>query len=488
MTQSQQSSQSSNDINGNATATNSAQQTAASNAVKREEQVKGVLKDGRMFETVYDDQQAHPVQFIVREKDGSLNRQQSILSGYQSIQPPQGKTKLIKKNALLFASDAAAYSSELELLREVKVYIHKYADLTKFEIEVLAHYAMMTWVHDKFSAVPYLRFLGEPGTGKTRLLEILQQLSYRGIMFGPGSSVSPLFRLQDVMHGTILFDEADFNKSDMQSDIIKILNGGYTKGSGVMRAGSSDDNFEPETFDVYGPKVIANRNRFDDRALETRCLTFQTVEKRIRPDVPKQLLEGHEFYLEGQQLRNKLLMWRFDRYHTIEVDESAFTGLSGRQAQIATPIYSISPDPAFKARFLQHMTEQDAYLKEENPSLIVLEVLAAYSDMGHESVLTKLVSAKVRQLAAKREISAYDLQERRVNSLAASLGVVRKKTNAGQSLVLDRAVLSEARGRYRREKLHDDVEAVMSDVGSLSGSLQLRASGGLSSGLLPAAN
>jgi hypothetical protein len=24
----------------------------------------------------------------------------------------------------------------------------------------------MTWVYDRFTAVPYLRFLGEPGTGK----------------------------------------------------------------------------------------------------------------------------------------------------------------------------------------------------------------------------------------------------------------------------------------------------------------------------------
>jgi hypothetical protein len=429
---------------------------------QREESISGAVRDGRLYETIYDESAAQPLQFIVREVDGTLKRQPSIVVNGKAIYPPTSQLDTIRRQTVLLPSDVSDYGTPSELLWEIKAFIHRYADLPAFEEEMLAHYVLMTWRFDQFSAVPYLRFIGEPGTGKTRLLKIIHQLSNRGIFFGAGSSVPPLFRFQDQFHGTIIFDEADFSKSDMQSDIVKILNGGYSKGTPVMRSGSGDSNFAPQAFDVYGPKVIANRSRFSDAALETRCLTFQTTEKPVRPDVPKQL--PNVFFEEGAMLRSKLLKWRLTEYHSIVINESAFDGLSGRQAEIGTPIYSISPDDGFKERFLRYMTEHDAELRSENPSLLVLDVLAAFSDSGHEAVLSKDATERVQRLARKREASSYGIHPRRVNELALSLGFRKKKTNAGQSILLDTETLRGLRQRYGREMLPADVLELFSEA------------------------
>jgi hypothetical protein len=435
--------------------------TQSNKPALRVESVSGDPKDGRLYETIFNEESTPSLQFVVRDPDGTLTKQSSLQVNGKTISPPVGRLRSIEDRLVLLPSDIEDYGSRSEVLGEIKDFIHRYADLPQMLEDTLAHYILMTWAYDKFSAVPYLRLLGEPDTGKTRILQIAQQLSYRAIALGPGSTTSPLFRLQDRFRGTMILDEADFGKSDMQSDIVKILNGGYLSGTLVTRAGSANSDFEPTSFNVYGPKIIANRARFEDRALETRCLTFNTTERSIRPEVPRQL--GDAFYAEGARLRNKLLKWRLTEYHSIKSDESALQGLSGRQTQIGTPIYSVSPDAAFKERFLQYMSEQDAELKAAKPSLLVLEILAAFFDCGHQDVRSKYVAERVQALAGRREMSRYGLQERHVNELALSLGFSKKRTKLGQAIILDKEVMTSVRRRYKRETLPADVLDLMRD-------------------------
>src|SRR5262249_11271038 len=154
-----------------------------------------------------------------------------------------------------------------------------------------------------------LRFLGEPGTGKSRMLQVAGHLAYKGIFAGGATTSSPLFRLIEVYRGTLIVDEADYKSSASWVDIVKILNSGYMKGVPVLRSEKVGDSYEPRPYDVFGPKIIGNRYRFSDWALETRCITLEMGEQSLRGDIPRQL--PPEFYSEAQELRNKLLQWRF---------------------------------------------------------------------------------------------------------------------------------------------------------------------------------
>ena len=114
----------------------------------------------------------------------------------------------------------------------------------------------------------------------------------------------------DSIRGTLILDEGDFRMSDMQSEIIKILNNGNAKGFPVLRSESINKReFDPRAFHVFGPKVIATRRHFADHALETGCLTEEMGNRPIRKSIPLNLPD--EFEKEVLELRNKLLLYRF---------------------------------------------------------------------------------------------------------------------------------------------------------------------------------
>ena len=147
----------------------------------------------------------------------------------------------------------------------------------------------MTWVYDLFTAVPYLRFLGEPGTGKSRMLQVAGHLAYKGIFAGGATTSSPLFRLIEVYRGTLVIDEADYKASDTWTDIIKILNAGYMKGVPVLR---SEKVGTPRTKALRCLWAEDNRESFpiqQDGTIETRCITLEMDEQQLRPEIPRQL-------------------------------------------------------------------------------------------------------------------------------------------------------------------------------------------------------
>lgn len=81
-------------------------------------------------------------------------------------------------------------------------------------------YALMTWLHEKFDAVPYLRFRGIAGSGKTRASNVVGRISYRGLAMSGATSPATMFRLIDAVGPTLILDEADYEKSQIGSDAI----------------------------------------------------------------------------------------------------------------------------------------------------------------------------------------------------------------------------------------------------------------------------
>ena len=78
----------------------------------------------------------------------------------------------------------------------------------------------------------------------------------------------------------------------------------------VLRSESvSAREFSPRAYSVFGPKLIATRGYFQDRALESRCLTEEMGGRALRADVPINLPSSYKE--EARQLRNKLLLFCF---------------------------------------------------------------------------------------------------------------------------------------------------------------------------------
>lgn len=405
---------------------------------------------GVIIDTVYDEASSS-LRFAVSHQ-GCLSLEDFVIvqagdSAPFKLLPPSDPNGLVEKGVVLLPSHPERYDSQEQLLAGLCSFIHTYADVPPFWEPLIAHYVLMTWVYDRFTAVPYLRFLGEPQTGKTRLLQITANLAYKAIIAGGATTVSPMFRLMDVYQGTFVIDEADFKHSDLWSEIIKILNSGYMRGVPILRSEKAGNDYEPRAFDPFGPKILSTRQRFGDYALETRCITLETPETSLRPDIPRQLPAA--FFQEALDLRNKLLRWRFESVGSIESDESHLLRLEPRLTQIGTPLFSVATDSDFRTELLQFLASHAADQRAERPQAAVIEAIRQLlADNKSQALAVKEVASRAGAIA-----SEWGLDERfsakRVGHLVRSLGFCPRRTRHGYEFPATASAVRDLAERYR---------------------------------------
>ena len=263
--------------------------------------------------------------------------------------PFSANNNLIKNEVVLLPSEPRIFGSEAQLVGEIREFIHRYVDFGKSFENVATHYVLLTWLYDAFNELPYLRLRGDYGSGKTRALLTIGSLCYKGFFASGASTVSPIFHTLDAFRGTLIFDEADFQFSDERAEIVKILNNGNVSGLPVLRTMMNRQReFNPQAFQVFGPKIVATRGSYDDKGLESRFLTEEMGSRKLRSDIPINLPDS--FKDEARELRNKLLLYRFHRRHEVKLDESLVDpNIEPRLNQILLPLMSVVADDALRS-------------------------------------------------------------------------------------------------------------------------------------------
>jgi len=266
---------------------------------------------------------------------------------------------------VLLPTTAMEYNNEAELLELIIAHIHKYLDISPEMERFAAYYVLFSWLYDKFNTCPYLRVTGDTGSGKTRFLDSIGRLCYKPILVSGAATSAPIFRLLENWQGTLVIDEADFAKSDTTVDLVKIMNSGFERFRPVVRCNKENPN-DIEIHRVFGPKVIASRYKFFDSALESRCLA-----EKIRPtgrNIPRILQKA--FFAEEQELRNKLLMYRFRNYDN-EFDTSVqLPHIEPRlQQMVASFLTIISKNEKMVADFTAFISKyQDELIEDRGDS------------------------------------------------------------------------------------------------------------------------
>ena len=324
-----------------------------------------VLDDGTLIELLYDPV-LQSTALAEGTQDGSSHIRQRIeLPSGEVLVPYLADNNLIATGCVVLPSEVGPWGGKTQLLADLRAFIHTYVDLPHQFDEIAAHYVLLSWVYDAFTDLPYLRFRGDFGTGKTRALLVIGSLSYKGFFASGASTVSPIFHIQDAFQGTLILDEADFRFSDASAQLTKILNNGSTKGLPVLRTMSNRNReLNPQAFRVFGPKVVAMRNRFSDLALESRFITCETSGRRLRSDVPIHLPEG--FASEALALRNRLLAWRFRSRFSVGPDPTRQAqGVAARYRQSSWALLSLVDKPDLRDRIMRELAGEEARVLDE---------------------------------------------------------------------------------------------------------------------------
>lgn len=311
--------------------------------------------------------------------------------------PYSPDNSIIKNGLVLFPSAAKEYSSEKELVQNIQKFIHKYLDVTPFFEKIASYYILLTWIYDNFNELPYLRAIGDYGSGKTRFLQVIGSACYKPTFANGATSISPIFRLIDEFRGTLLLDEADFSMSDYWSEIVKILNSGHAKGMPVIRSEVvNSKEFEPKAFVVYCPKIIATRQYFRDKALESRFIVEEMGFRKLRNDIPISL--PNKFWDEALVIRNQLLMFRLKNYGKKTIDESLVDRtLEPRLNQIITPLASIIDDPELQIELKNSVSNYHIQMTSDRGMEFegqILEVIKELINSGYTEPLIGQIKDK----------------------------------------------------------------------------------------------
>ena len=124
---------------------------------------------------------------------------------------------------------------------------------------IVSLWVIGTYGYNAFAADSYLWATGPTGSGKSKLLRVLGELTFYPL---PTSNASPasVFRSIDGFGTCLLLDEAENIGSQFtdKHDLVTILNAGYERGGYVTRAESDGDgNFTIRHFRAYSPEAIA---------------------------------------------------------------------------------------------------------------------------------------------------------------------------------------------------------------------------------------
>ncbi|MFD2418497.1 DUF3631 domain-containing protein [Amycolatopsis pigmentata] len=258
------------------------------------------------------------------------------------------------------APDGAFLKSGNEVLDAVVGFVSRFSAFpTEHCAPTLALWYAHSHIADRLYVTPRLILdSAEPGSGKTRVLEVAQYLVAKPEMT-ISITAAAIFRMLVEGPITLLFDEIDavFNPKTggNNEDLRALLNAGYKRTATVARCVGDAKSMNVTRFPVYAPVALAGIAGGMPDTITTRAITIHMRKRRYDETVEEFIEEDVE--REAAPLRGDLETWT----HRV-ADEVARArparpdGVRDRAAEIWRPLLALAdaagghwPDTARKA-------------------------------------------------------------------------------------------------------------------------------------------
>jgi hypothetical protein len=202
---------------------------------------------------------------------------------------------------------------------------------------ILALWAIGTYFYSLFPAYPYLALNGPKNSGKSTVLRVLQPVAFNMVTTSDPTGPS-MFRLIHTTSCTVGIDEAEryHNPKDPAlGQIRQLLNSGYKSGMPALRL--IGDDFKPQAFNVYSPKILAAIAGLED-ILASRCiaLPMRRADRRMPPFPPD---------FDGAPVRHRLYTLALTHFAAIERNYSErpeLHTLNNRSGELWSPLIALA--------------------------------------------------------------------------------------------------------------------------------------------------
>jgi hypothetical protein len=208
---------------------------------------------------------------------------------------------------------------------------------------VVALWAAHTHALDAAASTPRLAFVSpEPGSGKTRSLELLELLVYRGrhvLSMTPAA----LFRIVEAARPTILLDEVDAifgrHASKDHEDLRALINAGHRPGATVMRVVGDGGSMRPHEFRAYCAVALAGLGQLPT-TIASRSITIPM--RRRAPDEHVRAYRQRVTRPEGEALGRRLAAWLFRHRDEIPEAPTLPATVTDRPADCWEPLIAVA--------------------------------------------------------------------------------------------------------------------------------------------------
>ncbi|WP_033321229.1 DUF3631 domain-containing protein [Streptomyces yerevanensis] len=198
---------------------------------------------------------------------------------------------------------------------------------------------------DAFDGTARLAFLSpEPGSGKSRALEIVETLTPNAAIT-VNASANALFRLVEATEGTptLLFDEIDTvfgPKAGDNEPVRGFLNSGYRRGGQALRCVGDGSNQNAGWFSSFCAVAMAGLGSLPDTIL-TRSVIIRMRKRAPNEKVEPYRRRSHE--KQGHALRDRLAKWADTIRDAIaEAWPVMPEGVSDRPADVWEPLLAVA--------------------------------------------------------------------------------------------------------------------------------------------------
>jgi len=210
---------------------------------------------------------------------------------------------------------------------------------------MLALWYAHTHAADHFYVTPRLILSSvEPGSGKTRVLEVAQFL-VRAPMMTFSVTTAALFRMISDGPMTLLFDEVDTifsgKNGGNNEDLRGLLNAGYKRSATVARCVGDAKAMKVQQFPVFAPAALAGIAGNMPDTITTRAITVHMKRRRADEEVEEFWEEDVE--REAAPLREALATWVESVTDKISRGRPTMPlGVRDRAAEIWRPLIAIA--------------------------------------------------------------------------------------------------------------------------------------------------
>ena len=231
-----------------------------------------------------------------------------------------------------------------ELLDQVRKFLARFVAFpTEAALDAVTTWIAHAHLIDACANTPRLALLSpEPGSGKTRALEVLDLLVPEP-MHALSASAPAVFRSIRASRPTLLFDEVDtiFGRAgngDPSEDLRALLNAGHREGASIPRC--VGPNHDVEQFPAYAAVALAGLGNLPETVMS------RSVVIRMRKRAPDERVEAFRRRMhgpEGEALRDRLASWANSAATSVEEAWPEMPeGVADRAADVWEPLLAVA--------------------------------------------------------------------------------------------------------------------------------------------------